>query len=162
MAAKNVYVTVPEKLVREINYNDKKTGEPRSFFSVRVPSGVSVGGVNLAGGEFTNRFANHPAKYLGEDYTDIPLLADRLVWVDVPVRDGAGNVVLDEGGKWVTETHKVQPSDLKAAFDKSRAEYQKKEADRADAGADAPSPEAQGGSWDDVPSTVLSDEDIDF
>ena len=147
-ASRNVYVTVAEKLVRKVDYADKKTGEPRSFYSVRVPSGVVVDGVDLAGGEFTSRFANHPAKFFGAGYTDIPLLADRLVWVDVPVRDGAGNVVMSEDGRWVTKTYKVEPAELAAAFDRSRADYQKKAVRRARAR--------------DVADSVLADEDIDF
>lgn len=161
-ASKNVYVSVAEKLVRKINYTDKKTGEPRSFYSVRVPYGAVVDGVDLAGGEFTSRFANHPAKFLGKDYTDIPLLADRQVWVDVPIRDGAGNVITGKDGRWVTNTYRLDPADLAAAFDKSRADYLRKVEGKVRAQPDANSPETPDSGWDDATDSVLADKDIDF
>ena len=91
---KTVYLSLHENFVREnIAYTDRATGEERTFNQVRLPAGTIVDGVDVGGYEFSPLFVN-PSKYRGERWRDIPLIADRELWLRKSVLDEEGNPVL--------------------------------------------------------------------
>lgn len=112
---KNVYVTVHKNFVREnIEYPDRKTGETKTFNSVTLPKGTIIDGVDVSYYQFTPLFVN-PSRFKGENFRDIPLLADKEVWLK---KDA-----LDEDGKQVKDIVKVMPAQLKEAISKGREAY---------------------------------------
>lgn len=128
---KNVFLTLHKNFVREdIEYADKKTGEKKTFNSVTLPKGTMIGDTDVSYYQFSPRFVN-PAKFRGENYRDIPLLADREVRLSKSVLDADGEPVLDEDGRQVKDTIKVMPSQLKEAIDKGNKEYRASLGDKA-------------------------------
>lgn len=128
---KNVFLTLHKNFVREdIEYADKKTGEKKTFNSVTLPKGTMVGDTDVSYYQFSPRFVN-PAKFRGENYRDIPLLADREVRLTKTELDEEGSPVLDEEGHQVKDTIKVMPSQLKEAIDKGNKEYRASLSDKA-------------------------------
>lgn len=120
---KNVYLTVHKNFVREgIEYADRKTGEMKTFNSVTLPKGTVIEGVDVSYYQFTPLFVN-PSRFKGENFRDIPLLAEKEVWLKKGVLDADGAPVLDGDGKQVKETVKVMPAQLKEAVDRGRAEF---------------------------------------
>lgn len=112
---KNVYVTLHKNFVREnIEYPDRKTGETKTFNSVTLPKGTVIDGVVVSYYQFTPLFVN-PSRFKGENFRDIPLLADKEVWLK---KDA-----LDEDGKQVKDIVKVMPAQLKEAINKGRETY---------------------------------------
>ena len=112
---KNVYVTVHKNFVREnIEYPDRKTGETKTFNSVTLPKGTIIDGVDVSYYQFTPLFVN-PSRFKGENFRDIPLLADKEVWLK---KDA-----LDADGKQVKDIVKVMPAQLKEAINKGREAY---------------------------------------
>ena len=84
-----VYLTVHENFVREdIHYQDWKSGEDRSFNLVTLPMGTVVDGEDLGGWQFSALFVDE-SRFKGEHWRDIPLLADREVWLRRSVLDAA-------------------------------------------------------------------------
>ena len=128
---KNVFLTLHKNFVREdIEYADRKTGEKKTFNSVTLPKGTMIGDTDVSYYQFSPRFVN-PAKFRGENYRDIPLLADREVRLSKSVFDEEGTPVLDEEGHQVKDTIKVMPSQLKEAIDKGNREYRASLSDKA-------------------------------
>lgn len=128
---KNVFLTLHKNFVREdIEYTDKKTGEKKTFNSVTLPKGTMIGDTDVSYYQFSPRFVN-PAKFRGENYRDIPLLAGREVRLSKSVLDTDGSPVLDEDGRQVKDTVKVMPSQLKEAIDKGNKEYRASLSDKA-------------------------------
>lgn len=120
---KNVFLTLHKNFVREnIEYADRKTGEKKTFNSVTLPKGTMIGDTDVSYYQFSPRFVN-PAKFRGENYRDIPLLADREVRLT--------KTELDEEGHQVKDTIKVMPSQLKEAIDKGNREYRASLDDKA-------------------------------
>lgn len=120
---KNVFLTLHKNFVREdIEYADKKTGEKKTFNSVTLPKGTMIGDTDVSYYQFSPRFVN-PAKFRGENYRDIPLLADREVRLT--------KTELDEEGHQVKDTIKVMPSQLKEAIGKGNREYRASLDDKA-------------------------------
>lgn len=120
---KNVYLTLHKNFVREnIEYTDRKSGELKTFNSVTLPKGTVIDGVDVSYHQFTPLFVN-PSKYKGDNFRDIPLLADKEVWLKKSVLDADGSPVLDEDGHQVKETVKVMPAALKEAVDRGRKEF---------------------------------------
>lgn len=120
---KNVFLTLHKNFVREdIEYTDKKTGEKKTFNSVTLPKGTMIGDTDVSYYQFSPRFVNS-AKFRGENYRDIPLLADREVRLT--------KTELDEEGHQVKDTIKVMPSQLKEAIDKGNREYRASLSDKA-------------------------------
>lgn len=120
---KNIYVTVHKNFVREnIEYPDRKTGETKTFNSVTLPKGTIIDGVDVSYYQFTPLFVN-PSRFKGENFRDIPLLADKEVWLKKDALDADGNPVLDEDGKQVKDIVKVMPAQLKEAINKGREAY---------------------------------------
>lgn len=120
---KNVYLTLHKNFVREdIEYADRKTGETKTFNSVTLPKGTVVDGVDVSYYQFSPMFVN-PSKYKGENFRDIPLLAEKEVWLKKSVLDADGSPVVDESGKEVKDIVKVMPAALKEAVDKGRKEF---------------------------------------
>lgn len=112
---KNVYVTVHKNFVREsIEYPDRRTGETKTFNSVTLPKGTIIDGVDVSYYQFTPLFVN-PSRFKGENFRDIPLLADKEVWLK---KDA-----LDADGKQVKDIVKVMPAQLKEAINKGREAY---------------------------------------
>ena len=94
-----VYLTVHENFVREdIHYQDWKTGEERSFNLVTLPMGTVVDGEDLGGWQFSALFVDE-SRFKGEHWRDVPLLADREVWLRRSVLDADGNPIPDENGR---------------------------------------------------------------
>lgn len=78
---KNVYLSLHKSFVREgIEYTDRATGEARTFNSATLPKGTVVDGVDVGGYEFSPMFVNE-SRFKGADFRDIPLLANREVWL---------------------------------------------------------------------------------
>ncbi len=128
---KNVFLTLHKNFVREdIEYADKKTGEKKTFNSVTLPKGTMIGDTDVSYYQFSPRFVN-PAKFRGENYRDIPLLADREVRLTKTELDEEGSPMLDEEGHQVKDTIKVMPSQLKEAIDKGNREYRASLDDKA-------------------------------
>ncbi len=128
---KNVFLTLHKNFVREnIEYADRKTGEMKTFNSVTLPKGTMIGDTDVSYYQFSPRFVN-PAKFRGENYRDIPLLADREVRLTKTELDEEGSPVLDEEGHQVKDTIKVMPSQLKEAIDKGNKEYRASLSDKA-------------------------------
>ena len=120
---KNVYLSLHKSFVREgIEYTDRATGETRTFNSATLPKGTVVDGVDVGGYEFSPMFVNE-SRFKGADFRDIPLLANREVWLRKTVMGPDGQPELDEGGRAVKDTVKVMPAQLKTALDEARREY---------------------------------------
>jgi len=120
---KNVYISLHEGFVREgIKYTDKQTGEEKSFNRVTLPKDTVIDGRDVGGYEFSPLYVN-PSKFRGENWRDIPLLADREVWLQKSVLDEEGNPVVGEGGKRERDTVVVSPQQIKDALAESRKRY---------------------------------------
>ena len=118
-----VYLTVHENFVREdIHYQDWKTGEERSFNLVTLPMGTVVDGEDLGGWQFSALFVDE-SRFKGEHWRDVPLLADREVWLRRSVLDADGNPIPDENGRNQVETRKVPPQAIKEALIESRRRW---------------------------------------
>ena len=128
---KNVYISLHKNFVREgIKYTDKATGAEKTFNQVRLPSGTTIDGKDVGGYEFSPLYVNE-SKYRGENWRDIPLLAEREVWLQKTVLDADGNTVIGEDGKRQKDTVKVTPDKIKDALAQARkawAEEHKKDA----------------------------------
>ena len=128
---KNVYITVHKSFVREgIEYFDKKTGQMGKFNSVTLPRDTVMDGMDLSFYQFSPLFVNE-SRFKGEDFRDIPLLADKEVWLKRTVMDPDGNPVTDESGRPVKDTVKVMPAQLKEAVDAGRSRYLAERAEHA-------------------------------
>ena len=79
-------------------------------------------GMDLSFYQFSPLFVNE-SRVKGEDFRDIPLLADKEVWLKRTVMDPDGNPVTDESGRPVKNTVKVIPVRLKEALDSGRERY---------------------------------------
>lgn len=120
---KNVYISLHKNFVREdIEYTDKNTGEPKTFNSVTLPKGTVIDGTDVSYYQFSPLFVNE-SKYRGENYRDIPLLANREVWLQRSVLDENGEPVLANDGRPMRDTVKVMPMQIKEALDTARKEY---------------------------------------
>ena len=120
---KNVYITVHKSFVREgIEYFYKKTGQMGKFNSVTLPRDTVMDGMDLSFYQFSPLFVNE-SRFKGEEFRDIPLLADKEVWLKRTVMDPDGNPVTDESGRPVKDTVKVMPGRLKEALDSGRERY---------------------------------------
>lgn len=120
---KNVYLTLHHKFVHEnIPYIDRNTGEEKTFNSVTLPKGTVIDGVDVSYYQFSPMFVN-PSKFKGENYRDMPLLADREIWLKKGLMNPDGTPVKDENGKDVKDIVKVMPSALKEAVDQGRKDY---------------------------------------
>ena len=117
--------------VREgIEYTDRATGEARTFNSATLPKGTVVDGMDVGGYEFSPMFVNE-SRFKGADFRDIPLLANREVWLRKTVMGPDGQPELDEGGRAVKDTVKVMPAQLKEAVDAGRSRYLAERAEHA-------------------------------
>ena len=120
-----------KSFVREgIEYTDRATGEARTFNSATLPKGTVVDGVDVGGYEFSPMFVNE-SRFKGADFRDIPLLANREVWLRKTVMGPDGQPELDEGGRAVKDTVKVMPAQLKEAVDAGRSRYLAERAEHA-------------------------------
>ena len=118
---KNVYLSLHKSFVREgIEYTDRATGEARTFNSATLPKGTVVDGMDVGGYEFSPMFVNE-SRFKGADFRDIPLLANREVWLRKTVMGPDGQPELDEDGRAVKDTVKVMPAQLKEAVDAGRS-----------------------------------------
>ncbi|MGI6221962.1 MAG: DNA gyrase [Coriobacteriales bacterium] len=128
---KNVYISLHEGFVREgIKYTDRQTGEEKSFNRATLPKGTVIDGVDVGGYEFSPLFVN-PSRFRGEHWRDIPLLADREVWLQKSVLDAEGNPIIGEDGKRERDTVKVMPAQIKEALAESRKRYAEERAREA-------------------------------
>lgn len=67
---KNVYITLHKNFVHEgIEYEDRKTGETKTFNSVTLPKGTVVNGQDVSYSQFSPLFVN-PSRFKGENYRD--------------------------------------------------------------------------------------------
>ena len=124
-------IRVVKSFVREgIEYTDRATGEARTFNSATLPKGTVVDGMDVGGYEFSPMFVNE-SRFKGADFRDIPLLANREVWLRKTVMGPDGQPELDEGGRAVKDTVKVMPAQLKEAVDAGRSRYLAERAEHA-------------------------------
>jgi hypothetical protein len=129
---KNVYLSLHKSFVREgIEYTDRATGEARTFNSATLPKGTVVDGVDVGGYEFSPMFVNESRFRGGGDFWDMPLLANREVWLRKTVMGPDGRPELDEGGRAVKDTVKVMPAQLKEAVEAGRSRYLAERAEQA-------------------------------
>lgn len=120
---KNVYISLHKSFIHEnIAYTDKKTGEEKTFNVARLPKDTVIDGKDVGGFEFSPRYVN-PSKFRGENWRDIPLLADREVQLRRDVRDIEGNPILGEDGKRQKEVLTVKPAQIKEALAEARKRY---------------------------------------
>ena len=120
---KNVYLSFHKNFVREaIPYTDKRTGEQRTFNQVTIPNGTVIDGRDMGGYEFSPLYVN-PSRFRGEDWRDVPLIAEREVWLQESVLDPDGNPVLGDDGKRLKDTVKVMPQQIKDALAESRKRW---------------------------------------
>ena len=118
-----MYLTVHHKFVHEnIPYTDRNTGEEKTFHSVTLPKGTVIDGVDVSYYQFSPMFVN-PSRFKGENFRDIPLLAEREVWLKKGLMNPDGTPMKDESGKDMKDIVKVMPAALKEAVDKGRAEF---------------------------------------
>jgi len=128
---RNVYLSLHKNFVREdIEYPDRKTGEVRTFNSVTLPKGTVVDGVDVSYYEFSPMFVNE-SRFKGANFRDIPLLADKEVWLRKSVIEPDGAPAVDENGRIVRDVVKVMPGRLKEAVDQGRSRYLSQRADDA-------------------------------
>lgn len=117
---KNVYLSFHKNFVREgIPYVDKNTGRNKTFNQVTIPSGTIIDGKDMGGYEFSPLYVNE-SRFRGQDWRDIPLLADREVWLQKSILDPEGNPVIGEDGKRLKDTVKVMPLQIKEALAEAR------------------------------------------
>lgn len=136
---KNVYFDIHKNFVHEVTYNDKETGEEKSFHSVTLPKGTVIDGMDVSGYQFGTNFVND-SKFRGENFRTIPLSKDREVRLQKSILDENGEPVLDEAGNRQRDVIAVTPEALKEAIveeQKSYRESLKNRADHAREGADA-------------------------
>ena len=120
---KNVYLSFHKNFVREaIPYTDKRTGEQRTFNQVTIPNGTVIDGRDMGGYEFSPLYVN-PSRFRGEGWRDVPLIAEREVWLQKSVLDPDGNPVLGDDGKRLKDTVKVMPQQIKDALAESRRRW---------------------------------------
>lgn len=120
---KNVYVTLHKDFVRtDIEYADRATGETRTFNSVTLPKGTVIDGTDVGYYQFSPLFVNL-SRFKGEDYRDIPLLANREVRLSKTVLDDQGKPVTGEDGKPVRDVVYAMPAQIKGALDEARSRY---------------------------------------
>ena len=131
---KNVYISLHEGFVREnIQYTDKQTGEQRTFNRVTLPKGTFIDGKDVGGYEFSPLYVN-ASKFRGPDWRDVPLLAEKEVWLQKSVLDPEGRPILDESGRRMKDTVKVMPQQIKDALSESRRRWAEEHS--ADSGLD--------------------------
>ncbi|MDY3291736.1 MAG: DNA gyrase [Parolsenella sp.] len=117
---KNVYLSFHKNFVREsIPYVDKRTGKSKTFNQVTIPNGTFIDGKDMGGYEFSPLYMNE-SRFRGEAWRDIPLLADREVWLQKSVLDPEGNPVIGDDGKRLKDTVKVMPQQIKEAMAEAR------------------------------------------
>jgi hypothetical protein len=117
---KNVYLSFHKNFVREgIPYVDKNTGRNKTFNQVTIPNGTIIDGKDMGGYEFSPLYVNE-SRFRGQDWRDIPLLADREVWLQKSILDPEGNPVIGEDGKRLKDTVKVMPLQIKEALAEAR------------------------------------------
>lgn len=116
---RNVYLSLHKSYVREgIPYVDAE-GNERTFNQVTLPKDTVIDGRNVGGYTFSPLFVNE-SKYRGADWRDVPLLADREVWLTREAADADGNRLLDQDGRPERETVKVMPQAIKEALTEAR------------------------------------------
>lgn len=117
---KNVYLSFHKNFVREgIPYVDKNTGRTKTFNQVTIPNGTIIDGKDMGGYEFSPLYVNE-SRFRGQDWRDIPLLADREVWLQKSILDPEGNPIIGEDGKRLKDTVKVMPLQIKEALAEAR------------------------------------------
>ncbi|MEW6925993.1 hypothetical protein V3M53_01520 [Trueperella pyogenes] len=118
-----VYLSFHKNFVREnIAYTDRRTGQQRTFNQVTLPSGTVIDGRDVGGYEFSPLYVN-ASKFRGPDWRDVPLLAEKEVWLQKSVLDPEGHPVLDESGRRMKDTVKVMPQQIKDALSESRRRW---------------------------------------
>lgn len=119
---KNVYISLHKAFIHEnIKYTDKE-GKEKTFNVVRLPSDTVIDGKDVGGYEFSPLYVN-PSKFRGENWRDIPLLADRDIRLQKTVLDAEGKPVLGDDGKRQKESLTVKPEQIKTALAEARKRY---------------------------------------
>lgn len=119
---KNVYISLHKAFIHEnIKYTDKE-GKEKTFNVVRLPSDTIIDGKDVGGYEFSPLYVN-PSKFRGENWRDIPLLADRDIRLQKTVLDAEGKPVLGDDGKRQKESLTVKPEQIKTVLSEARKRY---------------------------------------
>ena len=113
-----VHLHLPVGLVREnIHYDDRDTGETRTFHAVSLPAGTWIGGHDYGGWEFNPMFVN-PSRQ-GDGWRHIPLLADRAVRLKLRLRDEDGEPLRNSDGSFARDEAEVDAYDLASDLEKA-------------------------------------------
>lgn len=119
---KNVYISLHKAFIHEnIKYTDKE-GKEKTFNVVRLPSDTVIDGKDVGGYEFSPLYVN-PSRFRGENWRDIPLLADHDIRLQKTVLDAEGKPVLGDDGKRQKESLTVKPEQIKTALAEARKRY---------------------------------------
>lgn len=119
---KNVYISLHKAFIHEnIKYTDKE-GKEKTFNVVRLPSDTVIDGKDVGGYEFSPLYVN-PSRFRGENWRDIPLLADRDIRLQKTVLDAEGKPVHGDDGKRQKESLTVKPEQIKTALAEARKRY---------------------------------------
>lgn len=119
---KNVYISLHKAFIHEnIKYTDRE-GKEKTFNVVRLPSDTVIDGKDVGGYEFSPLYVN-PSRFRGENWRDIPLLADRDIRLQKTVLDAEGKPVLGDDGKRQKESLTVKPEQIKTALAEARKRY---------------------------------------
>lgn len=119
---KNVYISLHKAFIHEnIKYTDKE-GKEKTFNVLRLPSDTVIDGKDVGGYEFSPLYVN-PSRFRGENWRDIPLLADRDIRLQKTVLDAEGKPVLGDDGKRQKESLTVKPEQIKTALAEARKRY---------------------------------------
>lgn len=119
---KNVYISLHKAFIHEnIKYTDKE-GKEKTFNVVRLPSDTIIDGKDVGGYEFSPLYVNS-SRFRGENWRDIPLLADRDIRLQKTVLDAEGKPVLGDDGKRQKESLTVSPEQIKTALSEARKRY---------------------------------------
>ena len=110
-----VFINVPAEYVRKVEYMDKNTGELKTFYSITLPYGCFIHGIDMSNAEFSAPFVNEDPVNRGT-FFQVPLLEDRLVRVKAIIRNEAGHPLRTDEGRWEKEIYEVDPKDLMNAI----------------------------------------------
>lgn len=129
---KNVYITLHKNWVHtDLPAVNQETGEEITYNKATLPNDIVIDGQNVGLYYFNPLFVNE-SKFKGENYVDIPLLADREVWLKSDIRDEAGEPVLDENGHRQKHVVKVMPDQIKEALAESHLRWAEKNKGKLD------------------------------
>ena len=125
---RRVWVSLHRSFVEEGVATDPDTGEERAENVCTLPRGTYAGALDVGGYQWRQLFVD-PSKYRGEDWRDIPMLADREVVLTRRRRDADGNALYGDDGLPELDEIRLMPQDIKDALSASRRAWAAAHAD---------------------------------